>query len=311
VADEFHWWQAVLAGLGGGSIVKAVDIVYLEIRRLREGSRTATRFVDEHLDPLLKASDELVGKLLALGKEDFRSLRLLDSASTLADSNELGGLVFLFAPFWAQIEIIKREGLSVAISQYERGRHLENFLDCLESTRVRLVDRTAQRALGETVLEARSGKLQTVAYIEFIRRSPEPEIASWVDPIRAILVRGWHTAQRQKLLQYGLVLHALIDTLDTQHVVTRNRPGLPGKLSRQTWRDLNLSGLPRLFAVCNRPQKIFGPPALGRPRLGRRREGTFWSAREQAVRSLGRLYSGVRHSARACPLNGKSPTDSQ
>ena len=245
MADEFHWWQAILAGLGGGSIVKAVDIVYLEIRRLREGSRTATRFVDEHLDPLLKASDELVGKLLALGKEDFRSLRVLDSASTLADSNELGGLVFLFARFWAQIEIIKREGLSVAISQDERGRHLENFLDCLESTRVRLVDRTAQRALGETVLEAQSGKLQTVAYIEFIRRSPEPEIARWVDPIRAILVRGWHTAQRQKLLQYGLVLHALIDTLDTQHVVTRNRPGLPGKLSRQTWRDLNY----RVFRV--------------------------------------------------------------
>ena len=149
MADEFHWWQAVLAGLGGGSIVKAVDIVYLEIRRLREGSRTATRFVDEHLDPLLKASDELVGKLLALGKEDFRSLRVLDSASTLADSNELGGLVFLFARFWAQIEIIKREGLSVAISQDERGRHLENFLDCLESTRVRLIDRTAQRALAK------------------------------------------------------------------------------------------------------------------------------------------------------------------
>jgi hypothetical protein len=135
VADEFHWWQAVLAGLGGGSIVKAVDIVYLEIRRLREGSRTATRFVDEHLDPLLKASDELVGKLLALGKEDFRSLRVLDAASSLADSNELGGLVFLFARFWAQIEIIKREGLSVAIGQDERGQHLENFLDCLESTR--------------------------------------------------------------------------------------------------------------------------------------------------------------------------------
>jgi hypothetical protein len=58
-------------------------------------------------------------------------------------------------------------------------------------------------------------------------------------------VRGWHTAQRQKLLQYGLVLHALIDTLDGQHVVTRNRPGLPGKLSRQTWRDLNY----RVFRV--------------------------------------------------------------
>ena len=129
--------------------------------------------------------------------------------------------------------------MSVAISQDERGRHLENFLDCLESTRVRLVDRTAQRALGETVLEAQSEKLQTIAYIEFIRRAPEPEIARWIEPIQAILVRGWHTAQRQKLLQYAVVLHALIDTLDKHHLVTRDRPGLPGKLSRQTWRDLN------------------------------------------------------------------------
>jgi hypothetical protein len=143
VADEFHWWQAILAGLGGGSIVKAVDIIYLEVRRRLEGSTTATRFVDEHLDPLLKATDELVGKLLALGKEDFLSLRGLEANAQPADSNELGGLLFLFARFWAQIEIIKREGLSVAISQDERGRRLENFLDCLESTRVRLVDRTA------------------------------------------------------------------------------------------------------------------------------------------------------------------------
>ena len=125
---QFHWWQAVLAGLGGGLIVKVLEIGYLEIRRLLEGSRTATRFVDEHLDPLLKAADELTGKLLALGREDFRSLRVLTSASTAAENNDLGGLIFLFARFWAQVETLKREGLSIAISQDERGRQLESFL---------------------------------------------------------------------------------------------------------------------------------------------------------------------------------------
>jgi hypothetical protein len=268
VADEFHWWQAILAGLGGGSIVKAVDIIYLEVRRRLEGSTTATRFVDEHLDPLLKATDELVGKLLALGKEDFLSLRGLEANAQPADSNELGGLLFLFARFWAQIEIIKREGLSVAISQDERGRRLENFLDCLESTRVRLVDRTAQRALGETVLETLNGKLQTVAYIEFIRRSPEFEIARWIEPIRTTLVRAWHTAQRQRLLQYGVVLHALIDTLDKDHLVTRDRPGIPGKLSRQTWRDLNY----RVFRVYL-PFVGDRRRYLGRPRSGAAQRG--------------------------------------
>jgi len=209
------------------------------------GIENSKHFVDEHLDQLLKATDELVGKLLALGKEDFHPIRVLDMVSTLSDNNELGGLVFLFARFWAQIEIIKREGLSITISHDERGKRLENFLDCLESTRVRLVDRTGQRAVAETVLETLSGKLQTIAYIEFIRRSPEPETARWIEPIRTLLVRAWHTTQRQKLLQYGIVLHALIDTLDEKHLVTRDRPGLPGKLSRQTWRDLNY----RVFRV--------------------------------------------------------------
>jgi hypothetical protein len=275
VAEGFHWWQAILAGLGGGSIVKLVDIAYLEVRRRLEGSKTATRFVDEHLDPLLKAADELVGKVLALGKEDFKSLRGLDADAGPKDSNELGGLVFLFARFWAQIEIIKREGLSVAISEDERGKRLENFLDCIESTKVRLVDRTAQRALGEIILENQGGKLQTSTYIDFVRRSPEPETARWIEPIREILIRAWHTANRQKLLQYGVVLHALIDTLDKEHLVTRDRPGIPGKISRQTWRSLNYRVFRVYLSFVSNREKYLGRPRQGGPDRGRRSEGAF------------------------------------
>jgi hypothetical protein len=184
-------------------------------------------------------------------------------------------LFFYLLDFWAQIEIIKREGLSIAISQDERGKRLENFLDCLESTRVRLVDRTAQRAVGEIVLETQSGKLQTIAYIEFIRRSPEPEIARWIEPIRTTLVRAWHTGHRQKLLQYGTILHALIDTLDKEHFVTRDRPGLPGKLSRQTWRDLNYRVFRVYLPFVADRQKYLGRPRQGAAQMGRRGEGAF------------------------------------
>lgn len=262
---QFHWWQAVLAGLGGGLIVKFLDIGYLEIRRFLEGSKTATRFVDEHLDPLLKAADELTGKLLALGREDFQSLRVLTTASMVAESNDLGGLIFLFARFWAQVEILKREGLSVAISQDERGRQLESFLDCLESTRVRLIDRTAQRALGETVLELQSGKLQTIAYIDFIKRTTDAETARWIEPMRIIAVHAWHTAQRQKLLQFGTILHALIDTLDKEHLVTRERPSIPGKLSRRTWRDLNYRVFGVYLKFVEDRKKYLGLPRWGGP----------------------------------------------
>lgn len=245
MAGEFHWWQAVLAGLGGGLIVKVLDIGYQELLRHREGARTATRFVDEHLDPILKSADELVGKLTSLGREDFRSLREVDTDAAPADNTDLGGLIFLFARFWADIEIIKREGLSIAISQDERGRQLESFFDCLESTRVRLIDRTQQRAIGETILDLQGSKYRTVTYIEFIKRAADQETSRWLEPLRRILVRARNTSQRQKLLQYLTVLHALVDTLDEKHLVTHNRPTIANKLSRQSWRDLNY----RVFGV--------------------------------------------------------------
>jgi hypothetical protein len=72
---EIGLWQLAGTALGSALTVKILDIIYLEIRHRLDKSQTATRFVDEHLDPLLKAADELVGKLQALGREDFLPLR--------------------------------------------------------------------------------------------------------------------------------------------------------------------------------------------------------------------------------------------
>jgi hypothetical protein len=92
---EVTWLQLIGTAVGSALLVKFVDIGYQEVLRRSERARTAARFVDEHLDPVLKAADELFGKLLALGKEDFRSLRTLDGATAPAHSNELGGLILL------------------------------------------------------------------------------------------------------------------------------------------------------------------------------------------------------------------------
>ena len=257
---EISWLQLAGFGLGSAFTVKLLDIVYQEARRFLEKSQTAKRFVDQHLDPILKSSDELVGKLSSLGREDFRSFRGVDVSASPSDNNDLGGLIFLFGRFWAEIEIIKREGLSVAISQDERGRQLEAFFDCLESTRVRLIDRTEQRAIGETILDLQGYKLRTVTYIEFIRRAEATETARWLEPLRIILVRAWHTANRQKLLQYLTVLHALIDTLDEKHLVTRDRPTIANKLTRQSWRDLNYRVFGIYLKFVGDRQKYLGRP---------------------------------------------------
>ena len=67
----------------------------------------------------------------------------------------------------------------------------------------------------------------------------------WSQPLLSVLGDVGNMDQRQKLLQYTVVLHALIDTLDKQHLVTRNRPGTPNKLNRKSKRELTY----RVFGV--------------------------------------------------------------
>ena len=55
------WRDLLAAALGGRLVVKALDIAYLEYQGRKQRTWTARKFVDQNLDPLLKAGDELVG----------------------------------------------------------------------------------------------------------------------------------------------------------------------------------------------------------------------------------------------------------
>jgi hypothetical protein len=89
---DFSWLQVFGAALGGGLTVKLIDIVYQEIRRREDKTQTAAKFVDAHLDPLLKAADELVGKLHSLATSDFKALSRRElSLSPLIDNDFSAG----------------------------------------------------------------------------------------------------------------------------------------------------------------------------------------------------------------------------
>jgi hypothetical protein len=236
---EISWLQLFSAALGGGLTVKIVDIIYQEVRRRLDQTRSATKFVDEHLDPLLKAADELVGKLHSLATEDFKSISKRRLTLESIDHNDFGSLLFLFGRFWAQIEIIRLEGLSIGIAKDARGKKLQSFFACLESRKIRIVDRISQRAIGELFISPSMGSPKTLGYIEFVKLVETDERAKrWIGPLAELVSRTVHIANRQKLLAYGVVVHALIDTLDLEHNVTNKRPSYPGKLTTRTWKDL-------------------------------------------------------------------------
>ena len=160
--DIYEWLKLLAAALGGGVTVKFFDILYQEFRRRSESSESAKQFVDEHLDPPLKAADELVGKLRSLADEDFKSLHNVIARTDHIKNSDFSSLIFLIAKLWANIEIIRHAGLSVSIVKDVRGQRLQSFTDCIESRGVRIVDRISQRAVGELMLTRNNGALETI-----------------------------------------------------------------------------------------------------------------------------------------------------
>jgi len=252
---EGNWLALLAAALGGGATVKVIEIGYDQFRRWRDRREVDAKVVDRNLEPLLRATDELVGKLRSLGEQDFLPLRNL--ASDGLDDEGFASVVYLFVQFWCEVEILRQRGLSADVARSKRGRQTQAFLRCLESRKLRLIDRISQRAIGESALV----NDRTMNFVEYVRHfDGDPYARRWAAPLIAILSKTWDTEARQMILQYLVVLHAMIDTLDPKHLVTRDRPGIPNKLSAKSWKDLNYRVFKLYLPELGDNQKYIGPP---------------------------------------------------
>ncbi len=241
---QFSSWRLIatyLTGLLTGPLLqRALGSLLAETRKRWEGSVAARRVIDEQLDPLLKAADELQAKLRSLAEEDFREFRVMPaSALPRMDLVNLCSTLYLFSQFWARLEILRKESFHAELARNPKGKVLLRFLRCLESRRVRLVDRAWQRAIGESLVVA-EGPAPLVLYFKaFVEQyESDPTLQAWVQPLEQMLRDTRFPRARQRVLQYGVILHALIDTLDPKHYTTGDRPAYPNKLSRRAKRDL-------------------------------------------------------------------------
>lgn len=227
-------------------IERLFGFAFAELRQRRASVAAARRIVSEELDPLLKAADELHGKLRSLAEEDFQDFRRLSSTDlSVGQTVDLCSTMFLFAHFWARLEILRRESFHAELSATPQGALLLSFLRSLESRRVRLVDRAWQRLIAESVVTGDSTPYGTSRFTTFVERyEGGGATKKWLQPLEEILRdtgRGLKRDQqraRQRLLQYGVIIHALVDTLDAKHRTTRARPGYPNKLTRRAKREL-------------------------------------------------------------------------
>ena len=257
------------AGLLGALMVKFLDIIYQELRRGSERRRTARRFVDEHLDPVLKAADELVGKLRSLAMADFKTLRARHA--THERNHDLVDILYLMARLWASLELFRGGSQTVSVVRDKRGKRLTAFANCLESRRIRIVRRSSQRAVAELALVRVDGGEEVIRFVDFVRRFEEDEeVQRWLSPLERTITRMEHTADRQRLLRYGIVVHAMIDTLDPDHKVSRNRRSYPDKLSYKSWNELERRVFRVYLKFVKGSQKYLGPPRRRPQDEGRR-----------------------------------------
>lgn len=234
------WIELASAAFGGGIVAKALDHLINEYRDRRKRKQGAREIVDKHLDPVLKAGDELVGKLRSLAQNDFKDLIGVSTAAdqSLDDLMELGASCYLFSQLWARIQVLRMESLYVNLAATDSGKHLQKFVFMLESTGVRLIERARQRGIGEAIIDP-SKPSRVLMFKEFLSvfRS-DGELREWIAPLASQLSKTNHKSIRQRLLVYGAVVHAMIDCLDSEHLIVHDRPGWPNKLSRRSRRDL-------------------------------------------------------------------------
>jgi hypothetical protein len=238
------WLQLLTAALGGGFVVKVLDIVYNEITKFRVDRRDARRIVERHLDPVVKAADEVVGKVRALAERDFQEFATFDLENRpehlFRESRSVTSMVYLFGVFWCRLELLRQESLYVELTRDERGKVLKQFMDCLESRRLRIIDRISQRAIGELMIERTNGNVGPTSYVRLAKLyDSDEDTRAWMDIPLTLFIEAYRNKEvRQLILVYGAVMHALIDTLDPKHHATKDRPGFPNKLAVKSRRDL-------------------------------------------------------------------------
>jgi hypothetical protein len=145
---------------------------------------------------------------------------------------------------------LRRESFHAELARETKGKQLLTFAQTLESKPVRLVERAWQRGIGESLLVDESSGSQLKTFRQFVDDYETlPAFRLWLDPLERLLhlaggssknrlVRNRERKARQRLLRYGAVVHAFIDTLDSKHHTTKSRPGYPNKLSRMSRHEL-------------------------------------------------------------------------
>ncbi|TND06954.1 MAG: hypothetical protein FD123_3418 [Bacteroidetes bacterium] len=218
--------------VAGGFAWEIIKIGVPILQQMVEQKRTARKTLNQNLDPILKASDELYGKLVSLAREDFSGFApKSDRAKPLSHNQKY--VCYLFAQFWGRIEYIRIQSQYSSVSKLKKGGELLRFIYTCETKKFRILDRSMQRIIGEAMIKDENKTFRIMSLNEFMRKLdiPGTDIYKWVEHLAPVIKDSANEKTRQQILRYGIIIGALIEHFDPKHKIVLPRNVYVNKLT--------------------------------------------------------------------------------
>lgn len=221
--------KLLVSFISGGVLLELLKLFYPDIKKILNNKIEAKNIYNKHSDLILKAADELFGKLYSLAEEDFISLTRNEPEQD--EMNKIY-IIYLFASFWASLGILRRESSYVHLARIRNGKRLLNFVTTYEAKKNRILERSYQRAIGDSVIIQSQEGLRIMSLYDFVNEyKKDSSLKKMIQPLEDSLLKTGDKQHRQKFLIFGIIILALIDFLDRKHLVVRDRLSYSNKLN--------------------------------------------------------------------------------
>jgi len=228
--------KTIFSLISGGFLWQGFKFFYPDIKKIVGNKINAKNTLYENLDPILKSSSELLGKLESLAKEDFATFINKSNSNSIDPLHNKRYVIYLFAQFWAQLEYLRQESQYYSLAKIKKGRELLSFIDTIESRKFRILDRSIQRILGESLITDKNQKFKIMTLNEFMIEYQKDNsiIALWGNKLEEVLNSVDDKKKRQTILCFGVIISMLVNHFDPKHKSVRKRVVYKNKLSKSS-----------------------------------------------------------------------------
>lgn len=250
---------STLTFIAGILASKVFEYAWPVIKEYLDRRREAHSFVSQSIDPILKAADELYGKLVSLSQEDFATFINPANSTSKDPDHSTKYVCYLFAQFWAQLEYIRIRSRYSSVTSVKKGEQLIRFIYTCETKKFRILDRSVQRIIGEAMIAGSNGEFKVMSLHDFMRKmkNEKSDFKKWISLLEDQLRSTNNKEIRQQILRYGIIAAALIEHFDPNHKIVLRRKIYTNKLNQSSRIFLKNELLGNHLPFVREPSKFF------------------------------------------------------